>query len=215
MISVFHCTSRILIVQFYSIDYFNGIEALVYNDTQSILFFSFLFSTSPGTDTSISINDDLTNISFYQFYSTFNIIFNYIRYYTRQTSFRFKINTWKVILRVARNFILLPELESTDKWKTMIAVIIPSIHVSNYERILDIDNCPSIKQLQFHLRFCFSKAERSNKSINSFFFQQQQHSSYFEILGISFQICSNQNEMSEKRKNQSGRKREKIRKGVE
>lgn len=126
MISVFHCTSRILIVQFYSIDYFNGIEALVHNDTQSILFFSFLFSTSPRTDTSISINDDLTNISFYQFYSTFNIIFNYIRYYTRQTSFRFKINTWKVILRVARNFILLPELESTDKWKTMIAVIIPS-----------------------------------------------------------------------------------------
>lgn len=126
MISVFHCTSRILIVQFYSIDYFNGIEALVYNDTQSILFFSFLFSISPRTDTSISINDDLTNISFYQFYSTFNIIFNYIRYYTRQTSFRFKINTWKVILRVARNFILLPELESTDKWKTMIAVIIPS-----------------------------------------------------------------------------------------
>lgn len=123
---VFHCISRILIVQFYSIDYFNGIEALVYSDTQSILFFSFLFSTSPGTDTSISINDDLTNISFYQFYSTFNIIFNYIRYYTRQTSFRFKINTWKVILRVARNFILLPELESTDKWKTMIAVIIPS-----------------------------------------------------------------------------------------
>lgn len=88
-------------------------------------------------------------------------------------------------------------------------------HVSNYERILDIDNCPSIKQLQFHLRFCFSKAEHSNKSINSFFFQQQQHSSYFEILGISFQICSNQNEMDEKRKNQSGRKREKIRKGVE
>lgn len=43
-------------------------------------------------------------------------------------------------------------------------------HVSNYERILDIDNCPSIKQLQFHLRFCFSKAEHSNKSINSFFF---------------------------------------------
>lgn len=126
MISVFHCTSRILIVQFYSIDYFNGIEALVYNDTQSILFFPFLFSTSPGTDTSISINDDLTNISFYQFYSTFNIIFNYIRYYTRQTSFRFKINTWKVILRVARNFILLSELELTDKWKTMIAVIIPS-----------------------------------------------------------------------------------------
>lgn len=123
---VFHCISRILIVQFYSIDYFNGIEALVYSDTQSILFFSFLFSTSPGTDTSISINDDLTNISFYQFYSTFNIIFNYIRYYTRQTSFRFKINTWKVILRVARNFILLPELELTDKWKTMIAVIIPS-----------------------------------------------------------------------------------------
>lgn len=123
---VFHCISRILIVQFYSIDYFNGIEALVYSDTQSILFFSFLFSTSPGTDTSISINDDLTNISFYQFYSTFNIIFNYIRYYTRQTSFRFKINTWKVILRVARNFILLPELESTDKWKTMIAVIMPS-----------------------------------------------------------------------------------------
>lgn len=123
---VFHCISRILIVQFYSIDYFNGIEALVYSDTQSILFFSFLFSTSPRTDTSISINDDLTNISFYQFYSTFNIIFNYIRYYTRQTSFRFKINTWKVILRVARNFILLPELESTDKWKTMIAVIIPS-----------------------------------------------------------------------------------------
>lgn len=87
--------------------------------------FSFFHYSSPRVR-SILINNDLTNISFYQFYATFNIIFNYIRYYTRQTSFRFKINTWKVILRVARNFILLPELELTDKWKTMIAVIIPS-----------------------------------------------------------------------------------------
>lgn len=94
----FNFTVLIISDQWGSRVWFTTIRKIGYVLSFPFPFLFFFLSRKMAT----SINEDLTNISFYRFYSTFNIIFNYIRYCTRQTSFRFKINTWKVILRFWR-----------------------------------------------------------------------------------------------------------------